>query len=220
MVSHCVAERCGAKDSLSHQFPHHHHHHHNNNNHRAKIIFSLRNPIDRAFSHYRMLRARNQIPENETFENVLATDLKVLRLRNYSVDNHEPFPPVERVHPRRVKHLWQVKNLIYRGMYADQLRPWLEHFTVGQDLMVVQFERMLVDPHAVLDEILDFLGVPRHSYDPARLNMSYSPVVPEEDHTLIDSTRHYLFRLYEPYNQQLIEILGENWKDVWKTTHY
>jgi hypothetical protein len=167
-----------------------------------------------------MLRTRNQIPETDTFETVLATDLKVLRVRNYSVAAHEPFAQIKRVHPRRIKHLWKAKNLIYRGLYADQLIPWLEHFTVGKDLMVVQFERMLLEPHTVLDEILDFLGVHRHSYDPARLNVSYSPVKPDVEHILMDSTRHFLFRLYEPYNQRLAEILGEEWRGAWRSTQY
>jgi hypothetical protein len=167
-----------------------------------------------------MLQTRNQIPEKETFESVLATDLKVLRLKNFTIAENEPFPKKDKVNRRRQKHLWKAKNLIYRGLYADQLVPWLEHFTVGQDLMVVQFERMLAHPHAVLDEILDFLGVPRHSYDPSQLNVSYSPVEPDHNYTLADSTRHFLSRLYKPYNKQLAAILGNDWKEIWKTTYY
>lgn len=187
---------------------------------RAKVIFSLRNPIDRAFSHYRMMRTRNQIPGTDTFELVLATDLKVLRRRNFSLANGEPFPKMQQVNPRRMHHLWKAKNLVYRGLYSDQLKPWLEHFTVGKDLMVVQFERMLADPHAVLDEILDFLGVHRHTYDPALLNESYSPVIPDEEHILDDATRDFLLRLYEPFNDRLADMLGEHWRGVWTTTHY
>lgn len=187
---------------------------------RVKVIFSLRNPIDRAFSHYRMLRTRNQIPESETFERVLATDLKVLRTRNFTVAHDEPFPKLQKVNPRRLNYLWKAKNLVYRGLYSDQLKPWLEHFTVGEDLMVVRFERMLEDPHGALDDILDFLGVPRHSYDPVLLNESYSPVVANKEHVLKDTTRDFLLRLYEPYNEGLAEILGDKWRGVWKNTHY
>ena len=167
-----------------------------------------------------MMRTRNQLPVSDFFERVLATDLKVLRTRNFTVAQGEPFPEMESVKPQRLKYLWKAKNLVYRGMYSDQLKPWLEHFTVGDDLMVVQFERMLEDPHTVLDEILDFLGVPRHSYDPALLNESYSPVVAKEEHLLEKATRDYLLRLYEPYNEELVEILGEQWKGIWKNTHY
>lgn len=187
---------------------------------RAKVIFSLRNPIDRAFSHYRMLRTRDQIPETETFEDVLATDLFVLRMRKFSIAKGEPFPERIQVNKRRLKHMWKTKNLVYRGLYADQLKPWLDHFTLGKDIMVVQFERMLVNPHGVLDEILGFLGVHRHSYDPAQLNVSYSPVVPDQEHRLQDHTRNFLFKLYEPYNKQLADILGDQWRNVWNSTYY
>ena len=176
--------------------------------------------LDRAFSHYKMLQTRNQIPEKETFEGVLATDLKVLRQRNFTIASGEPFPEVENVNRRRMYQLWKAKNLVYRGLYVDQLAPWLEHFTLGKDLMVVQFERMLEHPHDVLDEILDFLGVHRHSYDQAHFNESYSPVVATKAHVLNDATREYLLRLYEPYNHQLAELLGERWQNVWNSTHY
>lgn len=167
-----------------------------------------------------MLRTRKQIPETEAFETVLATDLTVLRRRNFTIAANEPFPAMHKVNPRRMHYLWQAKNLVYRGIYVDQLRAWLEHFTLGKDLMVVHFERMQVHPHDVLDDILEFLGVHRHSYDAAHLNVSYSPVIPTEEHVLDNATREYLLRLYEPYNQQLAELLGEHWRNVWNTTHY
>eukprot|EP00977_Amphora_coffeiformis_P018721 scaffold6655_cov169-Amphora_coffeaeformis.AAC.38 len=169
-----------------------------------------------------MMHTRNQIhaADDGGFEDLVALDLKVLRIRNFTVAPDEPFPQVDRVKPQRLKRLWKVKNSVYRGIYSDQLKPWLEHFTLGEDLMVVRFERMLEDPHAVLDEILDFLGVPRHSYDPALLNTSYSPVVAKEEHLLKDATRDYLLRFYEPYNDELAELLGEQWRRVWNHTHY
>ena len=175
---------------------------------------------DRAFSHYRMLKTRNQIPDTESFEGVVATDLKVLRRRNFTIATGEPFPEVQKLNPRRMHQLWKAKNLVYRGLYVDQLAPWLEHFSLGTDLMVVQFERILEHPHDVLDEILDFLGVHRHSYNESHFNESYSPVVAKEEHVLDDATRDYLLRLYEPYNKKLAELLGERWRDVWNTTHY
>ena len=167
-----------------------------------------------------MLRTRNQIPESQAFEEVVATDMKVLRRRNYTIPEDEPFPEIGRLNPRRMYQLWKAKNLVYRGLYVDQLAPWLDHFTLGRDLMVVQFERMLEHPHDVLDEILDFLGVHRHSYNQSHFNESYSPVVADQEHILDDATRDYLLRLYEPYNQQLAELLGERWRGVWNTAHY
>lgn len=191
----------------------------------VKIIFSLRNPIDRAFSHFQMMHVREQIPVSESFESVLATDLKVLQKRNFSItDEHNlPFPTVARLNPRRWRYLWKQKNMLYRGMYADQLRPWLEHFTVGQDLMVVQFERMIHEPHAVLDEILDFLGVHRHTYDASHFNKSYSPVIGEHSEggvRIRDETREYLLNFYEPYNAELADMLGSQWENIWNSTWY
>jgi hypothetical protein len=189
----------------------------------AKVIFSLRNPIDRGYSHWLMLRSRKQLKEKDTFELTLATDLKVLELHNFSIVRDEPFPRMEHVHRRRVHYIWKAKNIVYRGLYAEQLLPWLEHFTIGEDLLVVQFERMLYEPHTVLDEILDFMGVHRHEYHEGHLNKSYSPVVPDASNHAMrmkDSTREYLQRLYEPYNEQLGDLLGEKWRDVWTTTFY
>jgi hypothetical protein len=189
----------------------------------AKVIFSLRNPIDRGYSHWLMMRSRNQLKEKDTFELMLATDLKVLELHNFSLVRNEPFPRLERVRRRRVHHLWKAKNLVYRGLYAEQLLPWLEYFTVGEDLLVVQFERMMYEPHAVLDEIWTFLDVHLHRHEEGHLNKSYSPVThnaSKHDMRMNDSTREYLQKLYKPYNEQLADILGEKWRDVWTTTLY
>lgn len=191
----------------------------------TKVIFSLRNPVDRAFSHYQMLRARNQIPADQTFEFVLGTDLEVLNNYEFAIPMVEhPFPKNIRVNPRRIQVLWKQKNMIYRGLYADQLRPWLEHFTVGQDLMVVQFERMSYEPQVVVNEILDFLGIRRYDYHPSHFNQSYSPVIGEH-HTkdgvrMKDETREYLLKLYEPYNEELANMIGSSWRGIWNDSYY
>lgn len=199
----------------------------------VKILFSLRNPIDRAFSHFQMMKTRQQLPKTETFESFLALDLKVLEKKNFKFPTDHPFPKVTSVNPRRLRYMWKQKNIVYRGLYADQLRPWLEHFTLGEDLMVVQFERMLYEPDSVMDEILDFLGMHRLNYHPSHFNKSYDPLnhgarpdIHDVEHhekegvRMNDETRDYLMKLYEPYNEELACLLGDHWRGIWNSTSY
>ncbi|KAL7560870.1 hypothetical protein ACA910_008157 [Epithemia clementina (nom. ined.)] len=272
----------------------------------AKIIVSLRHPIDRAFSQYKMhveLHAKRMI--NTTFEDVLARDLAVLRRKKFAVPDNEPFPQYDlatglgannrtvssgwrrrlsteaeveseasnrtkvrrkRVQPGAIDGHWKFQNYIYRSMYVDQLRPWLERYKLGENLLLIRYERLNADPQTVLQEILEFLQIPDHTFQAEALAQSYSPnywlqkqkkkkraerrrerkrlsqlannnnntsngivnattaeedddevSIPKELLILRNETREYLHRLFEPYNEQLAELLGdEEWKHVWK----
>eukprot|EP00523_Entomoneis_sp_CCMP467_P008943 CAMPEP_0168722728 /NCGR_PEP_ID=MMETSP0724-20121128/2746_1 /TAXON_ID=265536 /ORGANISM="Amphiprora sp., Strain CCMP467" /LENGTH=383 /DNA_ID=CAMNT_0008769407 /DNA_START=164 /DNA_END=1312 /DNA_ORIENTATION=+ len=182
----------------------------------AKIIISLRNPVDRAFSNYKMLVSRNAKIANTTFEEFLAQDLAVLRWKNFSVPGNEPFPKVD-LQPDRLKNpRWMYSNYIYRSLYADQLRPWLERYSLGKDLLVVGYERLNENPDIVLREILEFLQIPDHNFRYKEMVQSYSPTYWKDSIkseaatklTLRAETREYLRRLFKAYNQQLALMLG------------
>ena len=197
----------------------------------AKIIVSLRHPVDRAFSNFKMQTSRSRHPGilNKTFEDVLAKDLVMLRHHNFHVPDDEPFPkmdPMELDDKQLNNPRWKYASYLYRSMYADQLRPWLEQYRLGENLMVVNYERLNKYPEIVLQEILEFLQIPDHSYRYKEMVKSYSPNFfrtnqqASQNLTLRAETRDYLTKLFEPYNQDLVDLLGKEWKDIWKETRY
>ena len=58
-------------------------------------------------------------------------------------------------------------NVQFAGLYAENLRPWLEHFVLGENLHIVDGDNFIRRPWEELEAVQDFLGVPR---DPPRDN--------------------------------------------------
>jgi hypothetical protein len=110
----------------------------------ARFVVLLRNPTDRAYSHY--LHAKALGRETLSFEEGLAA---------------EGHPP--RADDRQPVDLWAAaQNLAYvaRGRYIDQLERWWAHFPRDRFLLL-KSEDFFADPVAALDEIAVFVGLER-----------------------------------------------------------
>lgn len=106
----------------------------------AKLIFSLRNPIDRAFSHYWHMKRKGLI--SYTFEDAVS---------------YGGFGNID---------LYQ--NWIQSGMYLEQLQPFIDLFPRDQ-LKVVLFEDLKTDPKAFIQEIFQFMDI-EASFEPSVLH--------------------------------------------------
>jgi hypothetical protein len=211
----------------------------------AKIIVTLRNPVDRAFSHFRMKREREQ--EFRQLEEVLGDELSHLRLYPYfPVPDNAPFeiPVVNNTNnaageaattanvnlnnagsnasgtvPRPRPKL---QGILYRGCYHHQLRNWMRHYTLGENLLVINYERLDRDPESVLKEILDFVGAPEYEFTDQAFNKSYSPSQHwsgRYTESMSNTTRQYLEDFYRPMNDKLAGMLGEEWRGIWDKEH-
>jgi Sulfotransferase domain len=152
--------------------------------------------------------------DNRTFEEALAEDSEVLRNKSFTVPETGPFKPALVFKDR----FYRAKNLLFRGFYARQLRDWLKHYELGKDLLVIRYERLLDEPSLVMNEILDFVGAPRHEFSDEAFNQRYQSKFHgprRTSFTLSDEARLYLKQLYKPYNDELADMLGEEWRGVW-----
>lgn len=118
----------------------------------ARLIALVREPTQRAWSHYRHRRSEGY--EHRSFEDAVEPELSSEvspELEPFSVPGEIPY--------------------LAAGRYADQLVPWIARY--GQDrLLVVDSDRMFVEPAETLDRILDFVGLRRVSLDLPHLNAS------------------------------------------------
>jgi Sulfotransferase domain len=127
-------------------------------------------------------------------------------------------------------HVWKQRNMIHRGFYLEQLQPWLEYYTLGKDLLVVRYEEFQRDPQKVLYQILDFVGVEHNNntlsdsniYNDTVLSQQYgpgryrgSPGAIAECPPPTPEALDYLRKLYKPFNDELADVLGEEWRGVW-----
>jgi sulfotransferase family protein len=113
---------------------------------RAKLIALLRNPIDRAFSHYQheVALAREQL----SFEDALAHEDERME------------GELERMvrDPAYFSHAWWNYTYAARGRYAEQLERWLAALPREQ-LLVLFTEELATDTPGTYRRVLDFLGV-------------------------------------------------------------
>jgi hypothetical protein len=177
----------------------------------AKLIASLRNPIDRAYSHYQMCRARGLEPL-ETFEEAIAAE-----------------------QARSNPGLIQPWNYLQRGLYYEQLRTYLELFDREQ-IHIVLFEDLKRDSHAVLKNLCAFLGVDdsfefdtskkknvRHQYKSRRLERVLSstsrakPLVPGELHgparNVLQGLRRLNWGRRDPMKEQTRRMLARRYAE-------
>lgn len=75
---------------------------------------------------------------------------------------------------------WKHDNYLFRSMYAEQLVPWLEYYTLDHsnnknNLFVTYYERFVQNPQQVMNDILHFLQIAPQTYSQSILNLSYSP---------------------------------------------
>lgn len=114
-----------------------------------RIIAILRDPVLRAFSHYRHNRARGQ--EALGFEEALAAEADRL-----AADVDQMTVPPH--YYSRSHHLY---SYVDRGRYASHLERWLAHFPAEQ-VLVIEAEAFFTTPAPTQTAVFTFLGLPAH----------------------------------------------------------
>lgn len=156
----------------------------------VKLIVMLRDPVERAYSHYKHYRLRELEPL-ETFEEALAAEEERLA------------GEVERLHVDPFYRAWDHQHFSYvaRGMYAEQLERWRRFFPQEQ-LLVLKSEDFFADPGSAYSETLDFLGLPQ------RRLRAYERHNPTSDSSMRPDTRRRLHELFAEPNRRLATFLG------------
>lgn len=112
----------------------------------VRLIVLLRNPTDRAFSHYReRVRAGT-----EELDFGSALDAEPLRLRGEEERVRRDSGYYSKAH--------DFSSYLARGRYLEHLEPWLERFG-GQSLLILRSEDMYQEPSATLHQVHAFLGL-------------------------------------------------------------
>jgi hypothetical protein len=157
----------------------------------VKLIALLRNPVDRALSHYQ----HEVRGGRETLSFVDALDRESERLAGEE----------ERLQREPSYYSWNHHRYAYtrRGLYLDQLRRWVQHFPRSQ-LLVLQSEWLFRDPPGATAAVYRFLGLRPHQLEQYKtfLPGNYDRGMPEE-------LRMRLVNYFEPHNRALFQWLGE-----------
>jgi len=161
----------------------------------VKLIVLLRNPIDRAYSHYQMEVGSGK--EELSFEDAIEQEENRIVNDMKKMEKNENFYSVN----------FYRKSYLTRGIYVDQLKRWFEYFPREQ-FLILKSEDLYSNPSEVYQQVLDFLDLSKfelNSFKAHRMR-KYSAVS--------DETRKKLADYFKPYNEQLYQLLGRNfdWK--------
>lgn len=155
----------------------------------ANLIVLLRDPVDRAYSHYQ-LEAR-QGNEPLSFEAAIAAEPERLAGEAARVADDDTY----------VSFAHQHYSYLARGHYVEQLRRWLKLFPRDQ-LLVLKSEDLFQHPAALYRRVTDFLGLePRDLV--ARPGVAQSPSEP-----MASETQHRLQAYFAAENEGLSELVG------------
>ena len=155
----------------------------------AKLLVLLRNPVDRAYSHYQhQVRAGR---ETLSFED--AVEQEPVRLHG-ELEKMQADARYDSAARHRYSYL-------ARGVYVEQLQRWERAFS-RQHMLIVNSEAFYADPASTLQRVTAWLGLSRWTPPPRKDNAggAYAPMRPE--------TRARLIGYFRPYNQRLYEHLG------------
>jgi len=153
----------------------------------------LRNPVDRAISHYFHVRRKNKEPLDmrEAFEKEdqrIAPELKKM-LHDLSYQS-----------PAYLRFSYKK-----RGIYVDQIERYLELFP-RQQMLILKSEDLFADTPATLRVVYDFLNI-NTDYMPEDMRVKnigqYSRRIDERIYTELEE-------YYRPHNERLYASLGRD----------
>lgn len=161
----------------------------------AKIIAILRNPIERAYSHFWHTKRIGKEP-SITFEEALSLEQcrentiqsKLKANKNYCYND-------------MYRHAY-----LKRGIYADQIEIWLKFFQ-KENILVIESGRLFNAPYRELEKISSFLNIPNaYQFAPSVFNKG------KIAKKMLNETRNYLESFYKPHNRRLFELIQEEFE--------
>ncbi len=170
----------GIWEKVYHFFPH------------VKLIAVLRNPVDRAYSHYN--HTAQWFGVNHRLEDAIKHDLDNKEVINKMLEND----------PNAYRNV--KSNYLIQGLYVYWLKEWLRYFPREQ-ILIIKSEDLFTQTSLVMKQVFDFLNIPNHSSSeyPNTLKGRYS--------SMSESLRHSLNEYFKPHNQKLEDFLCRdlNW---------
>lgn len=152
----------------------------------VRLIFLLRDPIERAHSNY--LWSMRHGFETETF--VRALELESTRERDIA-------PELRYARP----HAY-----VSRGLYAELLRPWLARFP-REHVLVLRSEDVAIDPHKIARSLHRFIGVTEQPELADGLG-TINAARPEGSPPIDPALREALSERFREANADLAALLG------------
>ncbi|WP_333267688.1 MULTISPECIES: sulfotransferase domain-containing protein, partial [unclassified Microcoleus] len=154
---------------------------------KVKIIALLRNPVERAISHYYYYIKIGY--ESLSLESAIAAEPERLKGEIEKLQANPNYYSYEHQH----------HSYLTRGIYADQLPAWIKLFPKSQ-LLILKSEDLYTNPFGTYNSVLDFLEVPPHQLQTyEKYNATQYPPISQ---TVYEQLRAY----FRSHNQRLAQL--------------
>ena len=155
----------------------------------AKIIILLRDPVERAISHYFHVKRHGFEPL--PFEEALAKEAE--RLAPCYANNNFKDPA------------FRLYSYQARGMYLEQIQNYLKYFN-SQEILIINSDDLFVNAEVTIQKVFQFLNVDVNY----RIPDLKSQNVGNNKQQISNDTRHYLQNHFSVPNQALFDYLGQS----------
>ena len=160
-----------------------------------KLIAILRNPVERAYSHYQ--HSVQSGYEKLSFNEALGKEsFRLKGEKDKMLSDHDYY-----------SHNYNHYSYLSRGIYIQQLKQWRKFFPKEQ-MLILRSEDLFYDLNTVYDTLLDFLKLPKYTI--TRQNNynvgNYSP--------MSSPLKDRLVEFFKPHNKKLYEYLS--WDSGWE----
>ena len=156
----------------------------------VKLIIILRNPVDRAFSHYNHVITHQN--EQYSFKDAISEESKRLEGEKERIESN----------PSYISKKYRSYSYLSRGRYIEQVEKWMNVFSKDQ-FLILRTEDLHRDTVGTVNQVFDFLGLPKFD----SLNVTKRNVGNYEENLNLQ-TRELLIDYYKPYNEKLSSFLN------------
>ena len=207
----------------------------------TKIIILLRNPVERAYSHFIMSRREGMEPYR-SFDEIVRKELEEVpalleaHQRGFlqpgnKISAHRNAPDGTPLRVVEHNHDWTQHPLttdqelfrfygssyVFRSIYHDQLWRWLQLFPREQ-IKIIESEYFMSNRQAVMADVCQFLGLEPYKFRKEELAQTWgggaSNYEKPGDYQAMDTeTRELLRDFFAPHNEKLFQLIGSayNW---------
>lgn len=155
----------------------------------VKLIVLLRNPVDRAYSHYHH-EVKKQV-EKLSFEQAIAKETERISEEIVEMSNKSKYYSYNHQH----------YSYLSRGIYINQIKKWRMFFPDNQ-IFIINSEKFYKETNKVFSSVLDFLELP--IFNDINYEKNNANYYTKMNHR----TRKYLTDYFAKPNENLYKYLG------------
>jgi hypothetical protein len=207
----------------------------------TKIIILLRNPIDRAYSHFIMSQRQGMEPIR-TFHEIVEKEIEEISTLldahqrgfldpDYRTSAHRSTPEGIPISVAEHNATWTQHRLltdkelfrfygtsyVFRSIYHDQVWRWLQLFPQNQ-IKIIESERLFNERKEIMSEVIDFLNLQPFEFNSDQLQHTWGGGAsnykkPGSYAPMKEKTKILLGDFFSPYNESLFNLIEEdfNW---------